>query len=83
VLRRDPAALVQVGSVESIAPGEDIRSVRFDGDRGFVVTFKKTDPLSAFDLSNPQAPQLAGELQIPGFSTYMHLMDATHLLTIG
>jgi uncharacterized secreted protein with C-terminal beta-propeller domain len=57
--------------------------VRFEGDRGFVVTFKKTDPLFAFDLSNPKRPRLAGELKIPGFSTYMHLLDSTHLLTIG
>ncbi|MFH1129881.1 MAG: beta-propeller domain-containing protein, partial [Pseudomonadota bacterium] len=62
---------------------EDIRSVRFDGDRGFVVTFKKTDPLFVFDLSDPKNPQTLAELKIPGFSTYMHMMDPEHLLTIG
>ncbi len=69
--------------IDDIAPGEDIRSVRFDDDRGFIVTFKKTDPLFVFDLANPRAPKILGELKIPGFSTYMHLMDSTHLLTIG
>jgi uncharacterized secreted protein with C-terminal beta-propeller domain len=83
VLSEDHHDLVPVGSVGGIAPTEDIRSVRFDGDRAFVVTFKKTDPLFAFDMSNPSSPQLVGELQIPGFSTYMHLIDDTHLLTIG
>jgi len=83
VLRSDGQGLATTGMIGNIAPSEDIRSVRFDGDRGFVVTFKKTDPLFAFDLSDPQAPRIAGELKIPGFSTYMHLMDATHLLTIG
>lgn len=72
-----------VGRVDGIAPGEDIRSVRFEGDRGFVVTFKKTDPLFTLDLSKPEAPRLVGELKIPGFSTYMHMMDDAHLLTIG
>ena len=48
-----------------------------------MVTFKKTDPLFAFDLSNPYNPQTLGELHIPGFSTYMHFMDEDHLLTIG
>jgi uncharacterized secreted protein with C-terminal beta-propeller domain len=72
-----------VGQVDQIAPTEDIRSVRFDGPRGFVVTFKKTDPLFAFDLSNPSAPVIAGELKIPGYSTYIHLLDDDHLLTIG
>ncbi|QQR88520.1 MAG: beta-propeller domain-containing protein [Myxococcales bacterium] len=34
-------------------------------------------------MSNPRAPKVTGELKIPGFSTYMHFMDETHLLTIG
>jgi uncharacterized secreted protein with C-terminal beta-propeller domain len=83
VLEEQGDDLVAIGKIAGIAPDEDIRSVRFDGDRAFVVTFKKTDPLFAFDLSNPHDPQKVGELQIPGFSTYMHLMDPTHLLTIG
>lgn len=72
-----------VGRIDPIAKGEDIRSVRFDGTRGYIVTFKKTDPLFVFDLADPRAPKTLGELKIPGFSTYMHMMDPTHLLTIG
>jgi hypothetical protein len=83
ILAEDHDDLVTVGRIGGIAPSEDIRSVRFDGHRAFVVTFKKTDPLFTFDLSNPAAPTLEGELMIPGFSTYMHMMDETHLLTIG
>jgi hypothetical protein len=83
VLAEDQDELVKVGQVDGIAPTEDIRSVRFDGTRAFIVTFKKTDPLFAFDLSNPTAPQKLGELKIPGFSTYMHMLDENHLLTIG
>lgn len=75
--------LVLVGQVDNIALGEDIRSARFDGDKGYIVTFKKTDPLFVFDLSEPYQPSVTGKLKIPGFSTYMHLMDETHLLTIG
>lgn len=83
VLSQENAELKQVGRIDNIAPTEDIRSVRFDGDRGFIVTFKKTDPLFALDLSDPKKPSILGELKIPGFSTYMHLMDPTHLLAIG
>ncbi|MDF2692026.1 MAG: putative lipoprotein [Labilithrix sp.] len=72
-----------VGQIDQIAKSEDIRSVRFDGTRGYIVTFKKTDPLFVFDLTDPRAPRTMGELKIPGFSTYMHMMDETHLLTIG
>jgi hypothetical protein len=75
--------LVRVGSLENIAPGEDIRAVRFDEDRGYVVTFKKTDPLFVLDLSRPDRPQQVGALEIPGFSTYLHRLDANHLLSIG
>ncbi len=75
--------LVEVGRVDNIAPSEDIRSVRFLGDRGFIVTFKKTDPLFAIDLKNPAAPRIEGELKIPGFSTYLHPLDADHLISIG
>jgi hypothetical protein len=75
--------LTQLGQVGGIAPAEDIRSVRFDGDRGYVVTFKKTDPLFVFDLTDAAKPVLTGELLIPGFSTYMHPLDKTHLLALG
>ncbi len=83
ILREQAGALEQVGVVDGLAPGEDIRSVRFAGSRAFVVTFKKTDPLYVFDLDPPEAPRVLAELKIPGFSTYMHMLDDTHLLTIG
>lgn len=51
VLAQSPEGnLVRVGAIENIAPGEDIRAVRFDEERGYVVTFKKTDPLFVLDL---------------------------------
>ncbi len=75
--------LVRVGAVEHIARGEDIRAVRFDNDRGYVVTFKKTDPLFTLDLSEPARPRLEGELKIPGFSTYLQRIDPEHLISIG
>ena len=83
VLMKVNDKLTVVGMVDRIAEKEDIRSVRFNGTKGYIVTFKKTDPLFVFDLSDPKEPLITGELKIPGFSTYMHLMDETHLLTIG
>lgn len=75
--------LVRVGAIDEIAPGEDIRAVRFDDDRAYVVTFKKTDPLFVMDLGHPAKPRILGELKIPGFSTYIHRIDPEHLLSIG
>lgn len=83
VLDATGEGLVQVGQVTGIAPTEDIRSVRFVGDRGYLVTFKKTDPLFTLDLSKPSAPRVTGELKIPGYSTYMHPVGKDHLLAIG
>jgi hypothetical protein len=71
------------GKIEGLAPGEKIYSVRFMGKRGYMVTFKKVDPLFAFDLSNPDAPAVLGKLKIPGFSDYLHPMDDTHLIGVG
>lgn len=70
---------------EEIDPdrGETIRSVRFFGDRGFIVTFLQIDPLFGFDLSDPSNPRLVGQLEIPGFSSYIHPLGSDHLLTIG
>ncbi len=50
---------------------ETLQSARFDGTRGYVVTFERTDPLFTFDLSDPQAPVQLGELEIPGFLYHM------------
>ena len=71
------------GSIDNIAPGEDVRSVRFNGDVGYMVTFKKTDPLFVLDLKDPTNPAIKGELKIPGYSTYMHILDKDYILSIG
>ena len=72
-----------VGKIEGIAPGETIKSVRFTGDTGYVVTFEQTDPLFVIDLSNPQKPEIKGELKIPGFSTYLHPVGENLVLGVG
>jgi uncharacterized secreted protein with C-terminal beta-propeller domain len=72
-----------VGSLEDLAPGEKIYSCRFMGDRCYLVTFKKVDPLFVIDTSNPSEPKVLGKLKIPGYSDYLHPYDATHLIGIG
>ncbi|HLE54576.1 MAG TPA: beta-propeller domain-containing protein [Thermoplasmata archaeon] len=75
--------LAQVGRIEHIAPGENIHSARFLGDRAYLVTFQKIDPLFVIDVSVPTAPKILGELKIPGYSDYLHPIDEDHLLGIG
>src|SRR5204863_1681553 len=56
---------------------------RFIGDRGYVVTFRQTDPLFVVDLADPTDPHVVGELSIPGFSNYLFPLDDDHLFSIG
>jgi inhibitor of cysteine peptidase len=72
-----------VGKLEGIANGEKIYSVRFIGERAYIVTFMLTDPLFVIDLKNPTSPKILGELKIPGFSNYLHHYDDTHLIGFG
>ncbi len=72
-----------MGKLENLAPGENIYSARFTGNKGFLVTFVKVDPLFTLDLSDPANPKLIGELKIPGYSDYIHPLGDNHLLTIG
>ncbi|PJA18271.1 MAG: copper amine oxidase, partial [Candidatus Diapherotrites archaeon CG_4_10_14_0_2_um_filter_31_5] len=71
------------GQLEDLAPGEKIYSARFMGKKGYLVTFKKVDPLFVIDLSNPEKPEILGKLKIPGYSDYLHPIDETHLIGIG
>jgi len=77
------SGLNTVGRLEDLVPGEKIYSARFMGDRGYLVTFKKIDPLFVLDLSDPEDPKVLGELEITGYSDYLHPYDETHIIGIG
>ncbi len=72
-----------VGSIEEIAPGETIYATRFVGDICYLVTFRQVDPFFVIDLSDPTDPQVLGQLKIPGYSTYLHPYDETHMIGVG
>lgn len=76
-------ALKLTGKIEDIAPGEKIYSVRFMGNRGYLVTFKNVDPFFVLDLKNPAAPTILGALKIPGFSDYLQPYDENHIIGFG
>jgi inhibitor of cysteine peptidase len=71
------------GEVSNLARGERIYSVRFMGDKAYIVTFKQVDPLFVIDTADPENPEVLGELKIPGFSTYLHPIDENHLIGFG
>ncbi|GAA0592971.1 beta-propeller domain-containing protein [Virgibacillus siamensis] len=72
-----------VGSIEGLAKGERIYSVRFMDDTAYMVTFKQVDPLFVIDLKNPKKPAVLGKLKIPGFSNYLHPLDEDHVIGFG
>jgi len=71
------------GTVQNLGKSERIFGVRFIADRGYVVTFRQTDPLYVLDLSNPGNPKVTGELKIPGYSAYLHPLDNDLVLGVG
>jgi inhibitor of cysteine peptidase len=83
VLRQNGERLETIGSIENIEPGERMYAARFMGERGFLVTFRQIDPLFVLDLADPTNPRIAGELKIPGFSEYLHLVGENHLIGVG
>ena len=84
-LREQDGALRQLGQVDGLGreDNESIRAVRFIEDRGYVVTFRQTDPLYVLDLRNAAAPKVLGELKIPGYSGYLHPVGENLLLGVG
>ncbi|HEX4422653.1 MAG TPA: beta-propeller domain-containing protein [Kofleriaceae bacterium] len=50
---------------------EGLRSVRFDGNRAYAITYNQTDPLFVIDMTDPASPQQRGELYMPGFMYYL------------
>lgn len=83
VLRPFGHELRTIGALRGLAKGERIYAGRMIGDKGYLVTFRQTDPLFTLDLRDPMHPRVAGELKINGFSNYIHPIDDNTLLTIG
>jgi uncharacterized secreted protein with C-terminal beta-propeller domain len=75
--------LAVVGSILDLGITERIYSTRFVGDKGYLVTFRQVDPFYVLDLSNPKKPVMAGELKIPGYSSYLEPIDQNTILGVG
>ncbi|MDP3093518.1 MAG: beta-propeller domain-containing protein [bacterium] len=71
------------GSVKNLGLTERIYSARFVEDRGYLVTFRETDPFYVLDLADPRNPAMKGELKIPGYSSYLQPISKDKVLGIG
>ena len=90
ILQEGTLALKLVGELPNAkrpAPlgkaGEQLYASRFIGSRGYLVTYRLTDPLYVLDLSNPSDPLVAGELQVSGYSDYLFPLTDGLLLGVG
>ncbi|WP_016957971.1 beta-propeller domain-containing protein [Catenovulum agarivorans] len=64
-------------------PNEDIYAVRYFANKAYIVTFERTDPLYVIDVSDAANPSITGELEITGFSSYLHPLGDNLLLGFG
>jgi len=72
-----------IGRLEGLSPGEMFYAARFMGDRAYLVTFQRMDPLFVIGLQDPTQPKVLGQLNIPGVSDYLQPYDETHLIGFG
>jgi inhibitor of cysteine peptidase len=72
-----------VGRLEGISPGETFHAARFMGEKAYLVTFKRTDPLFVISLAQPANPLVLGQLNVTGVSDYLQPYDSNHLIGIG
>ena len=81
VLNADDLSVI--GHLDGLGKSEQIYAVRFVGALAYVVTFRQTDPLYVIDLRSPAAPKLAGELELTGYSGYLHDAGDGRLIGVG
>jgi uncharacterized secreted protein with C-terminal beta-propeller domain len=79
----DAGTLERRGNVTGMGDDQEVYAVRYVDDTAYVVTFRRIDPLHVVNLSDPADPEEVGELELPGFSTYLHPIDDDHVLGIG
>ncbi|MDE7161333.1 MAG: beta-propeller domain-containing protein, partial [Anaeroplasmataceae bacterium] len=49
-----------------------VKSVRYDKNTCYVVTYQNTDPLYEIDCSDPTKPVIVSAYKAPGYSNYLH-----------
>ncbi|MFL6111688.1 MAG: beta-propeller domain-containing protein [Catenulispora sp.] len=83
VLAPRGGTLARIGAVTGLGAGEKIYSVRFAGPVGYVVTYRQMDPLFVIDLRDPSRPKAVGQLDLTGYSSYLHPVDDKTLIGLG
>jgi hypothetical protein len=83
VLRPESGRLLDVGHLDGLGPGQELKSVRWLGDLAVLVTFHQTDPFYVVDVADPTRPRVLGALHLPGWSSYLHPVGPHLVLGLG
>ncbi|MDB5386142.1 MAG: hypothetical protein JWM11_1788, partial [Planctomycetaceae bacterium] len=83
VVQQQGDSLTTVSSLTGLSPTERIQSARYVGSQLYLSTFRNVDPLLSLDLSDPLNPVVAGQLEVPGFSSYLQAWGDHDLISIG
>ena len=85
VITMDLTAMTELGRIKLGKPNEVFTAVRFFDNVAYAVTFERRDPLYVLDLEDPKNPTKISELDVSGFSAYMHSLndDNSLILAIG
>jgi hypothetical protein len=83
VLRPESGRLLDVGHLDGLGVGQQLKSVRWFGDLAVLVTFRQTDPFYVVDVADPTDPHVLGALHLPGWSSYLHPVGPHLVLGLG
>jgi len=83
LLRPESGRLVDLGRLDGLGVGQELKSVRWFDDLAVLVTFQQTDPFYVVDLADPAHPRVLGALHLPGWSSYLHPVGPHLVLGLG
>jgi len=83
MLRPESGRLLDIGRLDGLGVGQQLKSVRWFGDLAVLVTFQQVDPFYVLDLSDPARPRVTSELHLPGWSSYLHPVGPHLVLGLG
>jgi hypothetical protein len=79
----DGPELQIVGNVTLGKPNEVFTALRFFDSIAYAVTFEQTDPFYVISFEDPKTPTVLGELNVTGFSRYMHSTNVANTRILG
>jgi len=83
LLRPASGRLLDVGHLDGLGRGQQLKSVRWFDGLAVLVTFRQTDPFYVVDVADPTDPQVIGALHLPGWSSYLHPVGPHLVLGLG